>query len=288
MKKGPQFVEYFGPILDALRELGDSARPMEVEDWIASNLNVPSEILDAELPSGGSRFKSRVHWARFYLAKAGLIDSSVRGVWRLTNEGREARLDYERSLELFYETHRQFDNKDSQAVESDLEDEVPEILESETFVDHKSRLLELLMKLPPDGFERLCQRILRESGFQKVIVTGRSQDGGIDGHGILRVNPLVSFYVYFQCKRYSHPVGSPVVRDFRGAMVGRADKGIILTTAVFTNEARKEAVRDGVPPIELVDGDALIEILENLELGLNPRTVYDVDERFFVEFGHQL
>ena len=232
--------------------------------------------------------QSRVHWARFYLAKAGLIDSSVRGVWRLTDEGREARLDYERSLDLFYDTHRQFDNKDSQAVESDVEDEVPDILESETYVDHKSRLLELLMKLPPDGFERLCQRILRESGFQKVIVTGRSQDGGIDGHGILRVNPLVSFYVYFQCKRYSHPVGSPVVRDFRGAMVGRADKGIILTTAVFTNEARKEAVRDGATPIELVDGDALIEILENLELGLNPRTVYDVDEKFFLEFGHQL
>jgi restriction system protein len=288
MGKGPQFVEYFGPMLDALRELGDSARPIEVEDWIASNLNVPTEMLDAELPSGGSRFKNRVHWARFYLAKAGLIDSSVRGVWRLTDEGREARLDHKRSLELFYDTHDQFKSTDLLPAAEPDQEEMSEILELEDYVDHKSGLLELLMKLPPDGFERLCQRILRESGFQKVIVTGRSQDGGIDGHGILRVNPLVSFYVYFQCKRYSHPVGSPVVRDFRGAMVGRADKGIILTTAVFTNEARKEAVRDGVPPIELVDGDALIEILENLELGLNPRTVYDVDERFFVEFGHQL
>src|SRR5690606_35926719 len=153
-------------------------------------------------------------------------------------------------------------------------------------LDHRQQVLGLLAKLPPDGFERLCQRVLRESGFENVIVTGRSGDGGIDGHGILRVNPLLSFYVYFQCKRYSHSVGPSVVRDFRGAMMGRADKGIILTTASFTSEARKEAVRDGVPPIELVDGDSLIAMLEQLELGLIPRTTYEVDERFFIEFGH--
>lgn len=288
MSRGPQFVEFFGPVLDALRALGGSARPGEVEDWIAQNHDVPVEILEGELRSGGSRFKNRVHFARFYLVRAGLIDSSVRGVWRLTEEGRKTKLEHERALAIFYDIHGQIEAARSTDAVEDVEDESPDVEELEEELGHRAEVLALLKKLPPDGFERLCQRVLRESGFQQVVVTGRSHDGGIDGHGVLRVNPLVSFYVYFQCKRYSNPVGVGVVRDFRGAMMGRADKGIILTTAMFTSEARKEAVRDGVPPIELVDGDTLIDMLERLELGLSPRTVFELDERFFVEFGHNL
>jgi len=116
--------------------------------------------------------------------------------------------------------------------------------------------------LSGSAFERFCQRLLRESGFQEVSITGRSGDGGIDGIGILQVNALVSFKVLFQCKRYVGSVTVAHVRDFRGAMAGRADKGIIITTGSFTAEARKEAVRDGVPPIELVDGEKLIGMLE--------------------------
>jgi len=288
MARGPQFVEFMGPILDALRDLGGSARPGEVEEWIATALDVPEDILHGELRSGRSRFKNRVHWARFYLARAGLVDSSKRGVWSLTEKGRTTRLSADGALDLFRELHDRLRAPDSpeatELSDGDLSD--PEEVGGER--DYKDRVLELLRTLPADGFERLCQRLLRESGFENVTVTGRSGDGGIDGHGVLRVNPLVSFYVYFQCKRYSHPVGPSVVRDFRGAMMGRADKGLILTTATFTSEARKEAIRDGVPPIELVDGEILVEMLANLELGLVPRTVYEVDERFFVEFGHTL
>ena len=142
-----------------------------------------------------------------------------------------------------------------------------------------------LLNLPSDGFERLCQRLLRESGFEKVQVTGKSGDGGLDGIGILQVNPFVSFKVLFQCKRYSGAVNASQVRDFRGAMMGRADKGIILTTGTFTADARKEAVRDGVPPIELVDGEKLIDMFESLELGLKPKKAYDLDSIFFEEFS---
>jgi restriction system protein len=142
-----------------------------------------------------------------------------------------------------------------------------------------------LLNLPPDGFERLCQRLLRESGFEKVQVTGKSGDGGLDGIGLLQVNPFVSFKVLFQCKRYLGAVNASQVRDFRGAMMGRADKGIILTTGTFTADARKEAVRDGVPPIELVDGEKLIDMFETLELGLKPKKAYDLDPIFFEEFS---
>ena len=150
--------------------------------------------------------------------------------------------------------------------------------------EESDELLATLKALPPGGFERICQRLLRESGFQQVTVTGRSGDGGIDGFGVLEVNPLVSFNVLFQCKRFRGSVPPSVVRDFRGAMQGRADKGIIITTGTFTSEAKKEARRDGAPPIELVDAEKLVEMFQSLELGVVPKTVYEVDQEFFDEF----
>ena len=137
------------------------------------------------------------------------------------------------------------------------------------------RLLPALQKMHPAAFERLCQRALRESGFVKVEVTGRSGDGGIDGTGVLRVN-LLSFHVLFQCKRYANPVGAPTIRDFRGAMVGRADKGLVMTTSTFTAEARREAVRDGAPAIDLIDGPAICELLKTLRIGVEVQLVEHV------------
>jgi restriction system protein len=139
--------------------------------------------------------------------------------------------------------------------------------------------------LPAKGFEELCRYLLLESGFEEVTVTGRSGDEGIDGHGVLRVGKLVSMKVLFQCKRYKDSVGPAVVRDFRGSLAGRAEKGIILTTGYFTGPAEQEARREGVVPVELVDGERLVELFEEMEIGLkNPRTVFDVDDEFFARF----
>ena len=134
------------------------------------------------------------------------------------------------------------------------------------------------------GF-RLCQRILKESGFIKVDVTGRGGDSGIDGIGVLRLN-LLSFHVFFQCKRWKGSVGAPVIRDFRGAMVGRADKGLVMTTGTFTVDARKEATRGGAPPIDLIDGAALCELLKDLKIGVETRNVEQVfvEQQAFLKF----
>ena len=149
----------------------------------------------------------------------------------------------------------------------------------------QDRLLECLLKMKPSAFERLCQRILKDSGFIKVDVTGRSGDGGIDGIGVLRLN-LLSFHVFFQCKRWKGSVGAPAIRDFRGAMVGRADKGLVMTTGTFSTDARKEATRDGAPAIDLVDGDTLCELLKDLKIGVSIRKVEHVlvDQDAFLEF----
>jgi len=278
-QKGPQFVRYFQPVINALLELGGSGRPEEVEEVVATQLKLSDEERNQQIPSGQSRFSNKVNWARFYLVKAGLIDSSTRGVWSLTERGRVTSLTAEQALELFNQIHKPFvAERKKTKIEKVTEDEIV------TPEDHRSTLLTTLLDLPPEGFERLCQRLLRESGFEKVQITGKSGDGGLDGIGILQVNAFVSFKVLFQCKRYSGSVNPSQVRDFRGAMMGRADKGIILTTGGFTADARKEAVRDGVPPIELVDGEKLIDMFEQLELGLRPKKAYEIDDNFFDEF----
>ena len=151
----------------------------------------------------------------------------------------------------------------------------------------KEQLLEQLMSIAPDAFERLARRLLREADFDSVNVTGRSGDGGIDGLGVYRLG-LVSFPVFFQCKRYRGSVSPSAVRDFRGAMAGRGDKGLLITTGTFTADAKKEATRDGAPPIDLIDGDRLCDLLQKYDLGVHTttRTVagpVTIDSTFFAD-----
>ncbi len=282
-KKGfQQFTRFCPPIISVLQSLGGSGTTSEVIDRSIEILRIPESEQEIELKSGGSRVRNQAAWARLYLVKGGLLASSKRGVWSLTDQGQKIdpmNFDFEQLFKTIQKDHRagKKDGKEYTAVD---EDEVT----IEDHEDYRSQLLNFIKSLSPAGFERLCQRLLRESGFQRVTVTGKSGDGGIDGIGILQVNPFVSFNVLFQCKRYQGSVTPSTVRDFRGAMMGRADKGIIITTGTFTVEAIKEARRDGVPPIELVAGEDLIRLFEELELGLIPRTTYDINESFFQEY----
>lgn len=282
--EGAQFVKYFGPLLNALRGLGGSAKAEEAVDRVAEDLKVSDEALNETLPSGGSRFRNQVAWARFYLVREGLIDSSKRGVWSLTEKGFKTNLTLEQSRETFLKWVKVF--QEQKKNKEKTEPIAEQIAEGTGAIskNYREEVLETMLALPPAGFERLAQRLLRESGFTQVVVTGQSGDGGIDGFGILQVNPLVSFKVLFQCKRYANSVAPSQVRDFRGAMSGRADKGIIITTGTFTQEAKREATRDGAPPIELIDGEKLVDMLEKLEVGLKAVTTYEVEHVFFNEF----
>jgi restriction system protein len=285
---GPEFLRFVAPIVESLGELGSSGAAAEVTDHVVQRLNLSEAEQDATTSNGQSRVRNQIAWARFYLAKAGYLDASLRGVWALTELGRAAKLDPESVHSLFKSVQKGFPRKEPGP--SPLPRVGPEIEETEApepeAADYRARLIALLRSLPAEGFERICQRLLRESGFQQVAVTGRSGDGGIDGHGVLELNPLVTFKVLFQCKRYRD--GSVVtpsqVRDFRGAMQGRADKGLIITTGAFTSQAKQEATRDGVPPIELVDGEKLVLMFARAELGLRPVQTFEIEEAFFEEF----
>jgi restriction system protein len=283
--KGPEFLRFVEPIVQTLKELGSSGIAGEVTDRVIERLKITEAEQEGTTTNGQSRVRNQIGWARFYLAKAGYLDASQRGVWTLTETGRTAALDPDAVHALFKGVQKQFPRKDAPPAD------VPETTNGEGDTeapeadDYRATLLAVLRALPPAGFERICQRLLRESGFQQVVVTGRAGDGGIDGHGVLEINPLVTFKVLFQCKRYGdRPVTPSQVRDFRGAMQGRADKGLILTTGGFTSDARKEATRDGVPPIELVDGEKLVSMFARAELGLRPVQTFELDEQFFEEF----
>ncbi len=283
MVKGPKFTQHFIPIIESLRELGGSALAYEATDAVIEREKIPEKELEKTNKNGGSNVRNAIAWARLYLVHSGHIDSAARGVWRLTERGLKEDLSKLNPVELFKSVQRSKKNEgSSNASKASTEAEVD--VEEKILAAEETRLLPVLKSLSAGGFERLCQLLLRRYGFQNVKVTGRSGDGGIDGEGILEINPLLSFKVIFQCKRYQGSVGSGMIRDFRGAMIGRADKAIFLTTGNFTMEAKKEAVRDGTNPIELVDGEKLVKMFERLELGLNPKTVYEVDLEFFNEY----
>lgn len=262
--------------------MGGSASSAEATDAVIEREKISEDELAKTNKNGQSNVRNAIAWARWYLLRSGHIDSSSRGVWRLTEKGLNENLAKLNPVLLFKAVQ---EGKKSKAGDQLLGNE-PMTAESEDagFASQETGLLPVLMSLSPEGFERLCQRLLREHGFQNVLVTGRSGDGGIDGEGILEINPLMSFKVMFQCKRYKNSVGSGMIRDFRGALIGRADKGIFLTTGTFTMDAKKESVRDGANPIELVDGEKLVRMFEKLELGLVPRTVYEIDHAFFKEY----
>jgi len=281
-KYNQAFLAYWIPVIEVLKELGGSGRPSEVTDLVIERMQIPDEIVAETIKSGPSRVRNQIAWARMYLVKNGFLDSSVRGVWSLTEKGLKSNLTAEEVQHFFYQKNKSRSKKKTNKSDKDnsSKNDEQEIIES---IDYQTELLNTLQGLPPDGFERLCQRLLRESGFEQVKVTGKSGDGGIDGTGILQVNPFVSFDILFQCKRYKGSVSSPQIRDFRGAMLGRADKGIIITTGNFTADAKNEA-RRVPPPIELVDGEKLVQMFENLELGLKPKKDFDLDYIFFNDF----
>ena len=283
-KNGADFIKWFGPLLDALRDLGDSGKPREVSNRISENLNLTDKVLDETLKSGQSRFYNQVAWARQYLVWEGLLDSSKHGTWKLTEIGKKTSLTDEEARKIFLkwvDFHRKTRKiKSDSEIIKEQEEKAPEELEIESSFD----LLEVLQNLSPSGFERISRELLREHGFENVYVTGGSHDAGIDGYGTLEINPFVSFKVLFQCKRYKGSVSRAQVGDFRNAMIGRAEKGIIITTGTFTNEAMKEANRDGAPQIELVNGAKLVEMFEKVELGVKPKTVYEVDLNYFKSF----
>ena len=264
----PTYDEMMNPVLEALKELGGSGTIHEIDARASEIAGLTDEQLEVlHNPERGTQteVEYRLAWTRTYLKKYGVLENSSRGVWALTPQGRQTdRVNPKAVVQYVRE-------EDREARAAAVEEE--DIGEPDSEITWRNEIIEILLEMDASAFERLVQRLLRESGFVQVEVTGRTGDGGIDGKGIMRLGGLLSFHVIFQCKRYRDTVGVGHVRDFRGAMVGRADKGLLVTTGNFTKDAVREATRDGAPAIDLIDGDQLVDKLKELELGVHTKVV---------------
>lgn len=262
----PTFDSLMWPALKAMKALGGSATHEELLDKIIELEQIPDAIQNVMHTGSQTKLSYNLAWAKTYLGKYCALENPSHGVWAITEKGKP--LTESEVRQIPSQVRKQYKSRKKTAT-----DEEPPLDGEAKY--WKDDLLAVLTGIRPDAFERLAQRVLRESGFVRVEVTGRSGDGGVDGVGVLRL-ALLSFQVYFQCKKYKGSVSAGAIRDFRGAMIGRTDKGLFITTGTFTAEAKKEATRDGAPAIDLIDGDQLCELLKSLKLGVSTKMVEEV------------
>jgi restriction system protein len=292
------------PLLDAMREKGGQARPREIYDTIARRLNLSEEERTVTNKNGYPRFENQIAWARSYLVKTGYLDSPSRGVWRLTDKGKEAYLDgpdidliWQRVMEMNALAKAKIGSDEgvAQGVVFDrqpsVKDEEDEVIapspQTSPYSDHRAALVTLIGSMTPAGFEDFCSELLARVGVEDVQTTRYSKDGGIDGTGRLRINEFVSQPIAFQAKKFDgsgRKVSSEEIQRFRGAIGGHIAKGIFFTTTTFSEDGRREARAPGKVEIELVDLDRILEICETYEIGLIEQKILVTEPSFFERF----
>lgn len=285
----PRYPNLMNPILRALKENGGSCTIGEIHDKVLEQLKLPKiTVEELHNNSNQSELDYQLAWARTYLRKYGAIDSSSRGVWSIVQGYAEtAEVDPREVVRTVRGNN--VDNTASATDNSSSDDSAGEgasaIDGDDNVFNWKERLSEILKNMDAFAFERLSQRLLRECGFTEVKVTKRSGDGGIDGTGKLLINGIFSFSVAFQCKRYTGTVGAPQIRDFRGSLDSNIEKGVLITTGVFSQEAKREACAPGKKQIDLMDGDTFMNKLAEYQIGLRERIIkdYDINLKFFEE-----
>lgn len=275
--KIPAYHELMWPTLQAVQTLGGSATNAEILKQVIESAHFPEELQSIPHNDGSNtELNYRLAWGRTYLKIVGALTNSAAGVWSITEAGKALKQEDMREIPSRVRKLKrvlQHNPGDSTDATEDHEGDSPQ-------EQWKGALLAILQQIEPAGFERLSQRMLREHGFIDVAVTGRSGDGGIDGIGVLRVG-LLTFRVAFQCKRFKGTVGVSEVRDFRGALQGRAEKGILITTGSFTDGARREARRDGANPIDLIDGEEFCDLLKQRGIGIEIVETVAIKSEFF-------
>ncbi len=268
--------DLFNPTLTALNNLGGSGTVNEIEEQVISILSLSETAVNEIHRESTTKLTYRLAWARNYLKRVGLLENSSRGIWALTKTGQKTKaVDQEKVKKEVVRIDRELRSKKENPDKKGPQ--LEEISREMEEFGWQNTLIETMKGIDPDQFERLCQRLLRELGFVNVEVTGRTNDGGIDGKGIIKLGGVLSYHVVFQAKRFKGSVSSSIIRDFRGAMSGRADKGLVLTTGSFTREAKKEATRDGATPIDLIDGNEFAEKLKELSLGVSVEMVEEIN-----------
>ena len=248
------------PLLKVLVELGGQGRPKEIYSLVTKQFpEIRDEDLTKTLPSGGNKWKNRIQWVRQSLITKGEMLSPIRGIWAITEKGRQ-RIERETITEPQPEIANFFE------LYEDYE------------TSFRSQLLSKLNELSPRQFELFARKLLQAYGFIEVKVTTVSADGGIDGYGKLRLG-LATMNVAFQCKRWKGNVGRPEVDRFRGAIQGEFEQGVFFVTSDFTPRARDASLKKGAAPIILLNGESIVNLMIQKGFGVERIPLYVYYER---------
>lgn len=281
----PTRQELVGATFSAMVACNGSATNEEIQEHVISILELPDSVINVmHADNTQTRLQYELRWARTYLKKYGAIENSVRGIWSIASG-------FENSTEIdgshVCKKVREMDASSKMGQPTPEKKDITELQDQEKDEEPwRVELSKVLHTMDPYGFERLTMRLLRECGFSKVSVTKKSGDNGIDGYGKLSLNGIVTVNVAFQCKRYAGLISNAQIRDFRGSLSAGIEKGIFITTGAFSNAAVQEALDSGkTPTIDLIDGEDLINLLLEHELGVSKevKTVYIVNKTFFDE-----
>lgn len=277
----PGYAELIEATFLAMKQLGGSGHNDEINKKVYEILAVPDSILEI-IHTGRDSFSEidyRLAWARTLLKNYGAIINSARCVWVISPEFANVEGVCGAEIEKCKNAsgrNAKIDKSKTNNTEQDSAIDIPAEIKP-----WRQRVYEILVGMNPFAFERLTQRILRESGFTDVEVTKRTGDGGIDGYGKLKINGVISFNIAFQCKRYQGTVGAPEIKDFRGSLTRNVEKGLFVTTGTYSNAAKEEAANIGKQQIDLIDGEGLIDMLAEYSIGLKEVKDYEIDEEYF-------
>ncbi|MBQ6158673.1 MAG: restriction endonuclease [Thermoguttaceae bacterium] len=278
----PHVYDLMQPVYNALLKLGRSGNIQEIKNQIVQDSGFSEDVLAEPHKGGGTELDYRLGWARTHLKKAGVITNDHRAIWSI-EPGYHKPEDLKPVLEQYKKKGIKQTNGKTAVSSKQLtpgKDRYPDS-DFDDINEWKVEVRKVLEKLDPYKFEHLAKRLLRQHGFTSAVVTKPSHDGGIDVKGTLALNPFIQFNVAVQCKRYQGTVGMKEINEFRGVLSNNFQQGIFITTGTFTKGAVEAAAGNGQgkPPIVLIDGDKLIDLLEESFLGY--KTVYRVDTEFF-------
>lgn len=261
------------PVLKCLEEMGGKAKPSEIYTRIRKFFpGLTDSDLTETLTTGGAKWTNRIQWVRQRLVATGEMASPERGVWAITEKGKRRLLETSGGG-LHASELPKLPQEVSIGGSLNFEEVAEDYVEA-----FKEKVIQKLQDLRPDQFERFAGVLLTAYGFLQVKVSGRTGDGGIDGHGSLKVG-LSAMNVAFQCKRWQGQVGRPEIDKFRGAIQGEFEQGIFFTTSDFSSQARDASIKKGAVPVVLVNGDAIVQLMIDRQLGVKRRPVETYEDQ---------
>lgn len=288
----PKFHETFVPILETLKD-GKTYKTREFIESVKQKYykDLTEEQLKIKTKSGDLLIDNRIAWGKSYLKKGKYIEFPERGYVKITEKGQNYKpnislqsIESESSIFDFYKHEKETKigsfNNNPTASPQDLIDEGVIAIERET----QEELLVKLKSIDPYFFEKIILMLLKKMGYGDFIETSKSGDGGIDG--IINEDKLGLDKIYIQAKRFNEgKVREKDIRNFIGAMSGDTDKGVFVTTSEFDEKAREKA-RLARHKIICLDGNRLVQLMHEYNVGIQIKTVYEIkqiDEDFFNE-----